>query len=289
MDANAVFRANKFLDFKDKDSLVESIDGLIYKSTDLNRYFGAKQDWKRIEAEDTSSYRKPVERYATTQYSYAYTDTSMTESFDNWNAQYNMKTSFKSTWNPKGFLIYTEKKTFIDNKLVRTISTTNTFNSNNRVISILENSVYSGREKKSQSMIKAFYTDSEVTVTSDHGTIVCKLYSDGKTKDRVSDLSARETAEQFLYHLRWKRLDEARKHCTEKLAKALDNFRIFKYDIEDLQFVRGSNTFNTTGITITDIWKIKFAKKVPANYTVDFDLVKQSNGWKIEDFKIKTK
>jgi hypothetical protein len=177
LDAYSVFRANKFLDFKEQDTLLEMIDNVIYKATNLDKYFGAKKDWEKIEAEDTSTYRKPLERYPSTTYRYTYTDTSMTESYEEFNMQYNMHKEFQTVYNLKGFVTYQEKKTYIDKKLVETQSTTNTFDRQNRAIRIVEQTIREEKKRSSESAIQAVYAGNTVTVTSNNGTIICKLIS----------------------------------------------------------------------------------------------------------------
>lgn len=46
--------------------MVETIDQVDYAVTDLSKRYGAKKDWKKIEAEDTSTYRRLMERYPIT-------------------------------------------------------------------------------------------------------------------------------------------------------------------------------------------------------------------------------
>ena len=57
-DAYEVFKTNKFLDFKNKETLVEKIEGAVYKKMDLNDYFPNKKDWDKIEKEDITTFEK---------------------------------------------------------------------------------------------------------------------------------------------------------------------------------------------------------------------------------------
>ncbi len=284
--AGVVFRSNKFLDFKGQDTLLEIIEGQLYKTTALRKNFGASKDWRKIEAEDTSTYRKPVARYATTKYNYTYTHTAMTESYEDYNAQYRMSTRFKTVYDLKGFVTYQEKRTSIENKLIETQSTTTTFDRQNRAIRIVEKTVRNAKEPSAETVILAVYAGNTVTVSGENGTVVCKLISAGKLPEGVLDLSTKQTTAQFMYALQRKQFDLAQTHCTAQMAKTIQAYTALPYEIEALRFQKGSSTLTAGGVTINDIWNLKFAGQEAADYKADFTLVKQADGWKIDTFKI---
>ena len=289
IDAYNVFKTNKFLDFKDRDTLLETIGGVVYKSTNLNRYFSNPKDWNRILAEDTSSYRRPVERYPTTTYQYSYTDTSMTESHDDYNPQYDLKNAWKKVYNLKGFITYSEKNTFIKGELVQIRNTTNTFDAQNRVLKIVEKEARAGGDFRKETITQAVYAGNTVTVSSGNGTMVCRFISDGKGAKPVSNLSSRQTADAFMDALGRQQIDLVQTYCTVDLAKRMRAFAIYHYEIEKLNFQKGSVTLTANGVTLKDIWKMRLKGQEERLYEVDFELLKAASGWKIDDFDFRPK
>ncbi len=289
IDAYSVFKTNKFLDFKDRDTLLEIIDGVVYKTTNLNRYFSTPKDWSRILAEDTSSYRRPVERYPTTTYRYSYTDTSMTESHEDYNPQYDLKNAWKTVYNLKGFTTYSEKNTFIKGELVQIRNTTNTFDAQNRVLKIVEKEARAGGDFRRETITQAVYAGNTVTVSSGNGTMVCRFSSDGKGAAPVSGLSARQTADAFMAALGRQHFDVAQTYCTQDLAKRMRAFAVYHYEIAQLYFKKGSITLTANGVAIKDLWKMRLKGQEEGLYEVDFELVKAATGWKIDDFDFRPK
>lgn len=285
-DAGVVFRTNKFLDFRGQDTLVQTIAQVVYAVTDLRRNYGTSKDWPKVEAEDTATYRRPVERYAATRYHYAYTDTSMTERYTSPGAQPNMHTAWTTVYNLQGFVTYAEKKTYIDDKLVVTKGTTNTFDRQNRVLRIAEKSVSSLKELNAASVIRAAYAGNTVTVTSDNGIMVCRLIPAKNFPQPVSELSARQTADAFMLALQRQQFALARTYCTPKMAGRVSAYATSNLLIESLAFQKGSARSTAGGVGIADSWKIKLTKQPAALYKVDFVLMKQANGWKIADFQM---
>ena len=176
LTAYTIFKKNKFLDFKDKDTLTETIDGKIYKKTALATFFSRRKDWTKIENEDTTAYRKPFEKYSVTQYQYDYTDSTMIETYLRPSVNYNMHVELKTVYNPKGFIIYEEKKIFLDGKAINTASTTNIFDKQNRVVKVIEKNKKE-RENKSDSIItNVVYDGNSVIVNTAMGSVTCKLF-----------------------------------------------------------------------------------------------------------------
>ncbi|RYJ37527.1 hypothetical protein NU08_3519 [Flavobacterium anhuiense] len=169
-EAYEVFRTNKFLDFKDKDSLIEKIDGAIYKKTNLNTFFQHKKDWGKIQKEDTASYAKKGNA------KYAYKDNSMIETYLEFGS-YNVRKEIKTVYNPKSFILLYEKKYFVGENYNRTESIVNEYDNQNRVIKITKRTEYSKKENNEESITTIKYENETAAITNKNGTIICKLIS----------------------------------------------------------------------------------------------------------------
>ncbi len=286
IDAYNVFKTNKFLDFKDQDTLLEIIDGVVYKTTNLNRYFSTPKDWNRILAEDTSSYRRPVERYPTTTYNYSYTDTSMTESHDDYNPQYDLINAWKTVYNLKGFITYHEKNTSIKGALVQIRNTTNTFDAQNRVLKIVKKEARAGGDFRRETITQAVYAGNTVTVSSGNGTVICRFISSRKATEQISDLTERQIVDSFMYALLFKNFEKAKSYGTPKMDSVVDAYAAGNQQIEGLAFQEGTTGLTTSGTSRRELWKIKFTNQQAAVSTIKFTIVWTSTGRKIDTFKI---
>lgn len=172
LDAYKIIKANKFLNFATADTLKEVVDGKLIKTTPLKTYFSYRKDWAKIEAEDTSSYRKAITKYSSEKYDYTYTDSTMTESYLEGGA-YGVHKEIKIVYNPKGFLKLHEIKVFIDDKYVETRTTKYIFDDKNRAIRIIESVSKKEAKDNTQEIITAVYGPNQITVMSENGEIEC--------------------------------------------------------------------------------------------------------------------
>ncbi|TDG36415.1 hypothetical protein EZJ43_07810 [Pedobacter changchengzhani] len=170
LDAYKILKANKFLDFANADTLKEVVDGKIIKTTPLKTYFSYRKDWAKIEAEDTTSYRRKPIQYSTEKYDYTYTDTTMTETYIEGGA-YGVHKEIKTVYNPKGFLKLHEIKVFINDNYVETRTSKYIFDDKNRAIKIVESVTKKDEKENKQDIITAVYEPNQITVTSENGKI----------------------------------------------------------------------------------------------------------------------
>ncbi|URM36058.1 hypothetical protein [Flavobacterium anhuiense] len=177
-----VFRANKFLNFKDKDSLIENIEGSVYKKTNLNTFFQYKKDWEKIQKEDTASYAKKDNA------KYAYKNNTMIETYLEFGS-YNVRKEIKTVYNPKSFVLLFEKKYFVGENYNRTESIVNEYDNQNRVIKIIKRTEYSKKENNEESIITAKYENNTVIISSKNGTVVCELISNKNLLEQESLLA----------------------------------------------------------------------------------------------------
>ncbi|SMO47101.1 hypothetical protein [Flavobacterium nitrogenifigens] len=185
-EAYEVFRTNKFLDFKDKDSLIENIEGSVYKKTNLNTFFQNKKDWGKIQKEDTASYAKKANA------KYAYKDNMMIETYLEFGS-YNVRKEIKTVYNPKSFVLLYEKKYFVGENYNRTESIVNEYDNQNRVVRITKRTEYSKKENNEESTTIIKYENETATIASKNGTIICKLISNrnlSKTSAKKESLIA---------------------------------------------------------------------------------------------------
>ncbi|WP_268846640.1 hypothetical protein [Flavobacterium aestivum] len=278
-EAYEVFRTNKFLNFKDKDTFVEKINGTIYKKTDLNNFFSYKKDWEKIQKEDTASYPKKERA------KYLYTNNTMIEAVTEF-GNYNVHKEIKTVYNPKCFVLQYEKKYFVGDDYNRTESIFNEYDNQNRVVKIIKRTEQGKKENNEESIITVKYEDEIVTITSKNGTIACELISNGNSVGWVSTLSPNETADYFRYAIGQQKIETAKEYCTEKMIKKIDSNLSLYQSIIDIKSLGGTGRFGEQ-VTINEDWKITFKDKKTEKYNAVFTLVKQKNGWKIDDFEIR--
>jgi len=211
-EAYEVFRTNKFLDFKDKDSLIENIDGFVYKRTNLNTFFQHKKDWEKIQKEDTTSFAKRENA------KYAYNANSMIETYLEFGS-YNVRKEIKTVYNPKSFVLLYEKKYFVGKNYNRTESIVNEYDNQNRVIKITKRTEYSKKENNEESVITARYENNAVTISSKNGTIVCEFVgSKTFSKSPVKLKSALALPFDYYKYIEECYLEESKK-CFEKYPR----------------------------------------------------------------------
>lgn len=276
--AYEVFRTNKFLNFKNKDILIEKIDGVVYKKTDLNNFFSYKKDWEKIQKEDTTSYTKKERA------KYVYKDNAMIETNLEFRS-YEVRKEIKTVYNPKCFVLLYEKKYFVGNNYNRKESITNEYDSQNRVIKIIKRTEYSNKENNEETIITIKYEDEITTVTSENGTIVCELIKDENSVGFISKLSANDTADYFRYAMAQQQIEKAKEYCTEKMIKKIESNLTFYQNIIGIKTLGGSGSFGEK-VAINEDWEITFKNKKAEKYNAVFALIKQKDGWKIDDFKI---
>lgn len=280
VDAFAVFNANKYLDFKERDSLVEIIDDKAYKKIDLNNYFGYKKNWKEVENENFETYKQSEERYQ-----YIFQDDTMTETYNEFGS-YGVTREIKTVYNSKGFILKRQETVFVNDDYNETRITENNFDSKNRVIKITNRTERKNKQENTEAIIEAEYSENAVKITSQNGTVLCKFIKDKNSIGFISKLSPRKTIKEFMYAISRKRFDEAKEYCTDKMLKEIDVYSNLKNQIEEIDFIEGTEKFSTGNVTANDIWEIKFSLTEKEKYKVNFVLVNQKNGWKIDEFRI---
>lgn len=276
--AYEVFKTNKFLDFKGKDSLIEKIDGVVYKKTDLNNFFEHKKDWEKIQKEDTASYAKKA------QAKYAYKGDAMIET--NFEVgSYNVRKEIETVYNQKCFVLRYEKKYFVGEKYNRTESITNEYDNLNRVIKIIRRTENGKKKEKEESITTVKYGDGKATIATENGTIVCELVKNENSIGRISKLSANETADYFRYAIAQQQIETAKEYCDEKMIKKIDGNLVLYQNIRSIKWLGGSGSFGEK-VTISEDWEIVFKDHKTEKCNAVFVLIKQNNGWKIDDFEI---
>lgn len=276
--AYEVFRTNKFLNFKGRDILIEKIDDVVYKKTDLNNFFSYKKDWEKIQKEDTTSYTKKERA------KYVYKDNTMIETnleFGN----YEVRREIKTVYNPKCFVLLYEKKYYVGENYNRTESIINEYDNQNRVVKIIKRTEYSKKENNEELIITVKYEDGIVTISSENGRIVCELIKDENSVGFISKLSANGTADYFRYAMAQQQIETAKEYCTEKMIKKIERDLVLYQNIVSIKALGGSGSFGEK-VTINEDWEITFKDKNAEKYSAVFTLVKQKNGWKIDDFQI---
>ncbi|MNQ19168.1 hypothetical protein D3C85_322260 [compost metagenome] len=276
--AYEVFRTNKFLNFKDKDVLIEKIDGAVYKKTDLNNFFDFKKDWEKIQKEDTASYVKKEGA------KYAYKDNAMIETVVEFGS-YNVRKEIETVYNLKCFVLRYEKKYFVGENYNRTESIANEYDNRNRVIKIIKRTEYSDKKGNSEVVIAIKYEDENPIITTENGTIVCELVREENSVGTISKLSANDTADYFRYAIAQQQIETAKEYCNEKMVKKIeDNLNLYQ-NISGIKWMGGTGSFEEK-VTINEDWEITFKDQKTEKYNAIFVLVKQKNGWKIDDFEI---
>ncbi|MDQ6531057.1 hypothetical protein [Flavobacterium sp. LHD-85] len=276
--AYEVFRTNKFLNFKDKDVLVEKIDGVVYKKTDLNNFFDSKKDWVKIQKEDTASYVKKEGA------KYAYKDNAMIETVVEVGS-YNVRKEIETVYSPKCFVLRYEKKYFVGENYNRTESIANEYDNLNRVTKIIKRTEYSNKKDNTEATIAIKYDDGNAIISTENGTIVCELLKDENSIGTISKLSANDTAEYFRYAIAQQQIETAKEYCSEKMVKKIDENLNLYQNVGGIKWLGGTGSFGEK-VTINEDWEITFKDQKTEKCHAIFVLVKQKNGWKIDDFEI---
>ncbi|GAA3781665.1 hypothetical protein [Flavobacterium ginsengiterrae] len=276
-DAYEVFKTNKFLDFKNKETLIEKIEGSVYKKTDLNHFFSEKKDWNEIEKEDISTFEKAKNA------EYSFLNNTMTEIRTEYGS-YDVRKEIKTVYNSKCFVLLFEKKYFVGNNYNRTESITNVYDTQNRVTQITQKTEYDKKENNTKSVITIKYNGDSVDITSENGNILCEFIRNENPSVSVSKLSPNATVDYFRYALIQQKIVNAKEHCTEKMVQEVEKILLSYPNITDIKSLGGSGTFGEK-VTIKENWVISFDNKTEKCNAV-FYLLKQKNGWKIDNFEI---
>ena len=108
-------------------------------------------------------------------------------------------------------------------------------------------------------------------------------------KESSSPRSSRRVADDFMEALHAKEFSVLESYCTPALKNRMQSFVQYHSPLETLYFQKGSTRLTQKGVTINDIWKLKFARQPEGLYTVDFELIKDGTGWKVADFNLMPK
>lgn len=209
----------------------------------------------------------------------------MTETYNVFGS-YNVNREMKTIYNSKGFITYQEEKVFVGDDYNETRIIINEFDEKNRVVKITNRTERRNNEENKQQIIEAIYDQNTLTVKSENGTIVCKFIKDENSVGFISKLSPRETTSNFMYALKHRQFDIAMEYCTTKMTEEIKALETINNQIEEVKFIEGSGKFSEN-VIINDTWEIKFSTSNKERYKVDFVVVKQKNGWKINEFKIR--
>lgn len=277
-DAYEVFRTNKFLDLKNKESLIEKIEGAVYKEIDLNTYLSFEPDWEKIEKENISTFEK--EKNA--QYSYA--DNTLIEVKTEYGS-YDVRKEIKTVYNSKFFVLLHEKKYFVGTNFNRTESIINEYDTENRVIKITKKTEYPKKEENTESVTIVKYKNGIVDITSENGNIICEFTKRETPYVSVSKLSANETVDYFRYAVIQQNWAKAKEYCTEKMAEKVAAIFLPYPEITDIKSLSGTGTFGEK-VTIKEDWEITCKTMKAEKCKAVFYIIKQKNGWKIDDFEI---
>jgi len=281
IDAFSVLKTNKYLDFKGRDTLVAIINDTIYEKIDLNNYFGYKKNWNEVEKENYLMYKQEGEKYQ-----YTFLDSTMTETYDKYGS-YGVRREITTVYNSKGFILNRQEKVFVGDNYNETRIKINEFDKKNRVTKITNRTERKNPKENQEEIIEATYDENLIKVTSSNGVIYCKFLIDSNSIGFISKLSPRETASNFMYALGQKRFDLAKEYCTNKMVEELKVLESINNQIEEVWLKSGSGKFSEDKVTVNDIWEIKFSTSKKEKYNVDFVILKQKNGWKIDEFKIR--
>lgn len=279
-DADLIVQANKFLDFKGRDTLVKIVAGETYEKTGLRNYFGYPKNWSEIENETAASYKKNEDRYA-----YTFQGDTMTETYSKYGS-YDIRRDIEMLYNAQGFVIKQVEKVFVGKDWLETKTINSEFDPENRVVKIKKTTDRKRKEEQVSEIIEAVYKEDAIVVTSKHGTMICAFITDKNAVGFVSDLSPRNTASYFMYALARGRLDRAKEYCTAEVAEQLNDTVNLNDRITEVQFIEGIEKKSDNYVTIRDTWAITSATNSKQKFKIDFVLVKQRNGWKIDGFKL---
>ncbi|MFY7814024.1 MAG: hypothetical protein ACOVRK_02420, partial [Chryseobacterium taeanense] len=101
----------------------------------------------------------------------------------------------------------------------------------------------------------------------------------------ISKLSANDTADYFRYAMAQQQIETAKEYCTEKMIKKIESNLTFYQNIINIKTLGGRGSFGEKA-TINEDWEITFKDKKTERCNAVFALIKQKNGWKIDDFEI---
>lgn len=277
-DAYEVFKTNKFLDFKNRETLIEKIEGAVYKKMDLNDYFPNKKEWDKIEKEDITTFEKESNAQ------YSYSNNTLTEIKTEFGS-YNVRKEIKTIYNSKCFVLLYEKKYFVGDNYNRTESTINEYINDNQVVKIIRKTEYPKKENNSQSVIRVKYEDDILNIASENGSILCEFIENKTPAESISKLTPNQTTDYFRYALIQQNIGAAKKHCTEKMAQKIESVLLPYPNITDINSLGGSGSFGEK-VTINENWGIILKDNKTEKCNVVLRFVKQKNGWKIDDFEI---
>jgi hypothetical protein len=167
-DAYDVFKTNKFLNFKNKQTLIEKIEGSVYKSIDLKKYFSVQKDWEEIEKEDINAFEKDKKS------EYSFQNNVMTETKTEYGS-YEVRREIKTVYNAKCFVLLYEKKYYVGSNYNRTESVVNDYDNQNRVVKITRRTEYPKKENNTESVITVKYENDIVNISSENGNILCQF------------------------------------------------------------------------------------------------------------------
>lgn len=254
----------------------EIIDGNVYKKVDLNQFFDYKKNWTAIEKETFYTYKQDDPKYT-----YVFTDNTMTETYTR-GGSYGVRREIKTIYNAKGFVLSQEEKVFAGDHYNETRTILNQFDPYNRVIKIIYKTERVKKEENKESEINVTYENDLVKIKSENGTIICKFIVDPNSVGYISRLSPRETISQFMYALAGTTPEEAREHLSDQKKK--DTQPLPK--LTSVWSLGGTDSYSQDKVMAEDNWEIESPGKKKERYKVLFMLIKQKNGWKIDDFKI---
>lgn len=278
IDAFAVLKTNKYFDFKDRDTMVLYVDDKVYERISLNNYFGYRKDWAAIEKETSDDYNGRLKNATYTPW-----NDGLKEEYTTGNGYLGISKKYLNIYEPNGFLVKSEKTTYVDTTKVDYEGTKYIFDYY-KVTKII-NRTQHRKEPEERKVITASYGQDWIEVNSENGTIVCKFIKDPNSVVYISTLSPRATCDAFIYASLNTDIDEASYHCTKNLAKKLSLMPMAKDRLISARFVSGSGTFGDT-VKIEDVWEMEFSTSPKQDYTVSFLVVKQPNGWKIDEYSV---
>ncbi|MFD1605547.1 hypothetical protein ACFSJW_03020 [Flavobacterium artemisiae] len=274
-EAYEVFRTNKFLDFKDKETLIEKIDESVFKKIDLNNYFSVKKDWKEIEKETIASFEKSKNA------EYSFLDNTMTEIRTEYGS-YDVRKEIKTVYNSKCFVLLYEKKYFVGSDYNRTESIINVYDAENRVIKITKRTEYPKKTENTESIITVKYENGTVNIVSKNGSMHCEFIRNENPSEHVSKLSPNEIVAYFSYALMQQKMAAAEEHCTQQMAQKVKSVLLPFPNITRIKSLGGTGSFGEQ-VKIKENWEITYDNK-KERYNAVFRLIKQKNGWKIDEF-----
>lgn len=106
-------------------------------------------------------------------------------------------------------------------------------------------------------------------------------------KESSSPKSTGRIAKDFMQALHAKELSLVESDCTPAMKIRMHTFMQQHYPLESLSYQKGSTWLTKKGVTLNDVWKLKFGGQPEGLYTVHFELVKDGPEWKVADFDLK--